>query len=209
MDTTMIQKTHGMDFSKVLFCYQWVSNFFWQLRLKKFNRQAFKHIFTSPTSVDQEPKANHSGNAHIHGMTSVTLASIAYVATQVSHCSWSACPPFLNGPSLLRCALLWAPCQYFPGPIRRRIRNGSTIPFSSIWRHWEEGRGEWSCHMVEPVGVSLAFLNIILSLVLLYFIRQIFPTYSVQRPICKNSALARIKKKRSFEGHPGQCWKWI
>ena len=45
--------------------------------------QAFKHIFTSPSSVDQEPKATHSGNAQIHGMCFVTKASIAYVATQV------------------------------------------------------------------------------------------------------------------------------
>jgi hypothetical protein len=50
--------------------------------------QAFKHIFTSPSSVDQEPKATRSGNARIHGMTQVTAASIAYVATQV-------CPEFL------------------------------------------------------------------------------------------------------------------
>ncbi|KIM57809.1 hypothetical protein SCLCIDRAFT_1219064, partial [Scleroderma citrinum Foug A] len=43
---------------------------------------AFKHIFTSPSSVDQEPKATRSGNAQIHGMRSVTKASIAYVTTQ-------------------------------------------------------------------------------------------------------------------------------
>ncbi|KAI5994386.1 hypothetical protein EDD15DRAFT_2387764 [Pisolithus albus] len=43
---------------------------------------AYKHIFTSPSSVDQEPKATRSGNAHIHGMHCVTKASIAYVATQ-------------------------------------------------------------------------------------------------------------------------------
>ena len=47
--------------------------------------QAYKHVFTSPSSVDQEPKATRSGNARIHGMQSVTKASIAYVATQVSH----------------------------------------------------------------------------------------------------------------------------
>lgn len=46
--------------------------------------QAFKHIFTSPSSVDQEPKATRSGNARIHGMRFVTKASIAYVATQVN-----------------------------------------------------------------------------------------------------------------------------
>lgn len=45
--------------------------------------EAYKHIFTSPSSVEKEPKATRSGNARIHGMTSVTTASIAYVATQV------------------------------------------------------------------------------------------------------------------------------
>ncbi|KAG1849747.1 hypothetical protein F4604DRAFT_1593276 [Suillus subluteus] len=44
---------------------------------------AYKHIFTSPSSVDREPKATRSGNAHLHGMNSVTLASIPYIATQV------------------------------------------------------------------------------------------------------------------------------
>ncbi|KAH7903572.1 hypothetical protein BJ138DRAFT_1138709 [Hygrophoropsis aurantiaca] len=43
---------------------------------------AYKHIFTSPSSVDKEPKATRSGNARIHGMTRVTTASLAYVATQ-------------------------------------------------------------------------------------------------------------------------------
>ncbi|KIJ58976.1 hypothetical protein HYDPIDRAFT_44219 [Hydnomerulius pinastri MD-312] len=43
---------------------------------------ALKHIFTSLSSVDQEPKATRSGNAHIHGMRFVTKASITYVATQ-------------------------------------------------------------------------------------------------------------------------------
>jgi len=46
--------------------------------------QAYKHIFTSPSSVDKEPKATRSGNARIHGMTKVTAASIAYVTTQVN-----------------------------------------------------------------------------------------------------------------------------
>ncbi|KAG6913971.1 hypothetical protein DXG01_003232 [Tephrocybe rancida] len=44
---------------------------------------AFKHIFTSPSSIEKENKATRSGNARIHGMVSVTPASIAYVATQV------------------------------------------------------------------------------------------------------------------------------
>ncbi|KAF7967745.1 hypothetical protein HWV62_33274 [Athelia sp. TMB] len=43
----------------------------------------YKHIFTSPSSVDQECKATRNGNARIHGMSEVTMASIAYVATMV------------------------------------------------------------------------------------------------------------------------------
>ncbi|KIM86282.1 hypothetical protein PILCRDRAFT_65386, partial [Piloderma croceum F 1598] len=44
---------------------------------------AYKHVFTSPSSVDSVNKATRSGNAQIHGMTRVTPASIAYIATQV------------------------------------------------------------------------------------------------------------------------------
>ncbi|KAG2048683.1 hypothetical protein BDR06DRAFT_984683 [Suillus hirtellus] len=43
----------------------------------------FKHVFTSPSSVDKEPKATRSGNAYLHGMESVTKGSLAYIATQV------------------------------------------------------------------------------------------------------------------------------
>ncbi|KAG0698732.1 hypothetical protein DFH29DRAFT_983789 [Suillus ampliporus] len=43
----------------------------------------FKHIFTSPSSVEKEPKAMHSGNAYLHGMKSMTKGSLAYIAMQV------------------------------------------------------------------------------------------------------------------------------
>ncbi|KAG2758156.1 hypothetical protein P692DRAFT_201835498 [Suillus brevipes Sb2] len=43
---------------------------------------AYKHVFTSPSSVNREPKATRSGNARLHGMNCVTMASIAYIATQ-------------------------------------------------------------------------------------------------------------------------------
>ena len=48
-----------------------------------WNKQAYKYIFTSPSSVEKEVKATRSGNARLHGMTRVTTASLAYVATQV------------------------------------------------------------------------------------------------------------------------------
>ncbi|KAG2129689.1 uncharacterized protein EDB93DRAFT_1095331, partial [Suillus bovinus] len=44
---------------------------------------AYKLIFTSPSSVEKEPKATQSSNARLHGMNSVTATSIAYIATQV------------------------------------------------------------------------------------------------------------------------------
>ena len=45
--------------------------------------QAFKHIFTSPSSVNQELKTTRSGNACIHSMHKVTKASLAYIRMQV------------------------------------------------------------------------------------------------------------------------------
>ncbi|KAG1890186.1 hypothetical protein F4604DRAFT_1876777 [Suillus subluteus] len=44
---------------------------------------AYKHVFTCPSSVDKEPKATRSRNARLHGMSLVTIASMAYIATQV------------------------------------------------------------------------------------------------------------------------------
>lgn len=44
---------------------------------------AYKHVFTSPSSADDHSRATRSGNARLHGMTRVTAASIAYIATQV------------------------------------------------------------------------------------------------------------------------------
>ncbi|KAG2361772.1 hypothetical protein BDR07DRAFT_1286182, partial [Suillus spraguei] len=43
----------------------------------------FKHVFTSPSSVDNEPKAMCSGNTYLHSMKSVTKGSLAYIATQI------------------------------------------------------------------------------------------------------------------------------
>ncbi|KAG2086298.1 hypothetical protein BD769DRAFT_1303701, partial [Suillus cothurnatus] len=45
--------------------------------------QTCLHVFTSPSSVDKEPRATCSGNAYLHGMKLVTKGSLAYIATQV------------------------------------------------------------------------------------------------------------------------------
>jgi hypothetical protein len=85
--------------------------------------KAYKHIFTSPSSVDKVAKATRSGNARIHGMTQVTPASIAYVATQVQ-VFWL---PF-NCHLLLYCRPVFPslPLPYFLGRTRLPTRNVST-----------------------------------------------------------------------------------
>lgn len=60
--------------------------------------QAFKYIFTSPSSVDKEPKATCSSNACLHGMTKATPASIADIATQV----WSHYVELLTSTEILQ-----------------------------------------------------------------------------------------------------------
>jgi hypothetical protein len=60
-------------------------NFFDHVHLLTNVQQAFKYVFTSPSSADQdEPRATRAGNAYIHGMSHVTEASLVYIATQVS-----------------------------------------------------------------------------------------------------------------------------
>jgi len=80
----MTLKTHGTVSSAVTFSSRWALLTTSVLYILTLNTlQAYKHIFTSPSSVKKEPKATRSGNARIHGMTQVTPASIAYIATQV------------------------------------------------------------------------------------------------------------------------------
>lgn len=47
------------------------------------NPKAFKYVFTSPSSIEKETRATRSGNAELHGMKCVTVASIAYISTLV------------------------------------------------------------------------------------------------------------------------------
>lgn len=94
----------------------------------QLDAQAYRHVFTSPSSVDREPRATRSGNARIHGMTRVTLPSIAYIATQV-------CPPFrtthfystMNVHS--RSDSLSLHRLYFRVQIQSPTQKGFTIPF--------------------------------------------------------------------------------
>ncbi|KIK34358.1 hypothetical protein CY34DRAFT_98146 [Suillus luteus UH-Slu-Lm8-n1] len=119
---------------------------------------AYKHVFTSPSSVDREPKATRSGNARIHGMTRITLPSIAYIATQV------------------RFALTSSPIFSHTDTVTDSERFYNSI--LDIFEDPEEKQE------VEDLAV--------------WWNRQIFPSYSTaQRPLVKNSALARIREKRA------------
>ena len=90
-------------------------------------QQSFKHIFTSPSSVEKEAKATRSGNARLHGMTSVTPASITYVATQVRHLQKS-----LALPTFHRLGLLWHRRLSSLVQIRWQIPNYFITAFSTF-----------------------------------------------------------------------------
>ena len=93
--------------------------------------QAFKHIFTSPSSVHKESSATRSGNARLHGMASVTSASIAYVATQACDFTWScfSYSHLLKGPL---CAQLRA-CVFKD---RYNYRFGALLQFNFLPAPW-------------------------------------------------------------------------
>lgn len=79
----MTRKNLGWDYFEVQSLEMCVLFLYLLPHLNAFSYQAYKAIFTSPSSVEKESKATRSGNARIHGMTQVTPASLAYVATQV------------------------------------------------------------------------------------------------------------------------------
>jgi hypothetical protein len=137
----------GLFRSSILVSVSWYL-FAETLRTNPAYSQAYKYIFTSPSSVEKEPKATRSGNARIHGMTSVTLPSIAYVATQVSSSIvlflWLTTPR----PGTVRIELIagvfedglenrfWTLLQFCPGFIR--------------WCWWV-GRDRQASYLVESV----------------------------------------------------------
>ncbi|KAG2136732.1 hypothetical protein DEU56DRAFT_871520 [Suillus clintonianus] len=119
---------------------------------------AYRYVFTSPSSVDKEPKATRSGNARIHGMTRVTLPSIAYISTQI------------------RFALTSSPVFS-----RTDTVTDSERFYNSILDIFEDPDEK------QEVDDLTVWWN-----------RQVFPSFSTaQRPLVKNSALARIRERRA------------
>jgi hypothetical protein len=158
--------------------------------------QAYKHIFTSPSSVEKEVKATRSGNARIHGMTRVTTASLAYVATQVRlalelyHLNAERPASFASPCHRHRCSVGLTP---------RRTRNDSTRVSWTSWMtpkrrmtlpiYWTGGIGR--CSTCAP-PLAKADTLIIDS--------QVFPSHMTsERAITKQSALAKLKEKRALK----------
>lgn len=77
-----------------------------------------------------EPKATRSGNARIHGMTQVTVASIAYVATQVLY--YTTFVRFFPLLLLHRSDSPYHLLQHSLGPIPSPTLNVSTTVFSNF-----------------------------------------------------------------------------
>jgi hypothetical protein len=157
--------------------------------------QAYKYIFTSPSSVDKEPKATRLGNARIHGMTRVTMPSIAYVATQVNRLHFIHKRVFI--PAQYRFASHCLHHLFFPEPILSQTQRGfitQCLTFSTMWKNRKRSTN------FKHGGIGLICL---LSLHYSHLMHrcnhsQIFPSYSsARRSICKHSALARIKEKRA------------
>ena len=155
--------------------------------------QAYKHIFTSPSSVEKEPKATRSGNARIHGMTKVTLPSLAYVSTQVGlfvqpYQLVISCPQ-------VRFALSSSPVfsrtdtvtdsERFYNSVLDLFEDPEEIQEVNDLQTW------WNrCEPHYPILILSYLTWGNLS-------SQIFPYFSSARhPLCKDSALARIKEKR-------------
>ena len=154
--------------------------------------QTYKHIFTSPSSVDEVMKATRSGNARIHGMTQVTSPSIVYIATQV----WSspeACQIYNH---FFRHGLPSVPHLYSPGQIQSQIQNTFTrvywlsLKMSMDRKRFKSFLSGGICEYVSHPE----YIYIIFSPHSQF--SQIFPNHcSCLHALTKNSVLSRIKEK--------------
>ena len=138
--------TRGVGFLEVRFLFGCVFSSLLAYAAN-FRLQAFKHIFTSPSSVEKEVKAMRLGNTRIHGMTRVTAASIAYTATQVRLLLTRAFyRPNNNTDRILsRFASPYHHHRYFVDRILQRILNASIILYWNSWTIRRRRRKSTNC----------------------------------------------------------------
>lgn len=178
--------------------------------------QAYKHIFAFPSSVDKELKATRSSNAYIHRMSKVTLALIAYVATQVHAVQYFDITMRIFWPLTdlnqvwfsLSSSLIFSRTntltdserfynsvvELFPDPEEKKEVNELLI-----WWNW--------C-----ICIIYIQRHFTLTGVTLMYICSIFPNQLVKHPVYENSALAKIKQKwaekRALEAQ-GKIWSGV
>lgn len=188
----MTQRIHGTAFFVPTCWFAWVFVAIYFMHLSgNYALKAFKHVFTSPSSVDKEPKATRSGNARLHGMTRVTPGSIVYIATQVSpfHLSSGISTTHLVSGPLLTVRF----SRFFSHRYHHRLWEVLYHHFGALIRFRWKTRSWCTFRLVEPVIKSISLVKKIEH----SNFRQVFPTYSsAQRTITKNSAFAKIKERR-------------
>ncbi|KAJ3515793.1 hypothetical protein NMY22_g14358 [Coprinellus aureogranulatus] len=134
----------------------------------------YTHVFTSPSSVEDAPRATRNGNAKLHGMSRVTPASIAYVATQVRFC-----PFFFLRVHEVGCD---------------RLRDFLSIGLGAFGGSGRGVRGQRAVSLVESVRTSLSTNDPRAK----NRLRQIFPAASNGSRIPPtNSALSQLKARRA------------
>jgi len=88
-------------------------------------------VFTSPSSIDREPNATRSRNAHLHRMRCVTPGSIAYITTQVFLSISASLTVAINKVLNSRYTLLWLHPQFFLAQILSWTLRSFTPAFSN------------------------------------------------------------------------------
>ncbi|KAG1744835.1 hypothetical protein EDB19DRAFT_1826965 [Suillus lakei] len=77
---------------------------------------AFRHVFTSPSSMDKEPKATHAGNAQLHDSETFYHSLLDLLEDPDEHMETTE-------------LLLWWNCQIFPmsSAAKRPLKANSTL----------------------------------------------------------------------------------
>ena len=145
--------------------------------------------------MEKEPKATRSGNARIHGMTRVTVASIAYIATQVIlfsiHCfllpdiSFQIRFALSSSPVFSRTDTVTDSERFYNSVLDFLEEPDEKEEVDELLTWWNR------CAIITPLDRHFASH-------ILRCHRQIFPSYSSARPLpIRDCPLARLREKRA------------
>ena len=151
----MTRRIHGTAFCVPACWSAWVFAAIYFMHLSgNYPLKAFKHVFTSPSSVNKEPKATRSGNARLHGMTRITPGSIAYIATQVSSFHFS---PGISTTHLVSGAILIVRfSRFFSHRYHHGLWEVLYPHFGALMRSRWKTRSWCAFGLVEPVIKSIS-----------------------------------------------------